>query len=133
MDSSIGLKGPLMKMFIPTKTFKTAVFRNKPWKMYEVICFRSLYIVESNSVTFIKQHHYRPLPDKFPNIYFRIFRGDIFFGIVFAEVGNSGLKPLKLHKKRQFCKLFGKIFGMLEHRFLCEQLQKSIRSEVLVR
>ena len=40
-------------------------------------------------------------------------RETFFLVSVFVEVGNSGLEPVTRERKRQFCKILGRIFETL--------------------
>ena len=68
--------------------------------MYEMIFFRKIEILDSNSVTCIKWHW--PLPGKFRTWYFRALTGNIF-----VKVGNSGLELVTLEKKGKIWEILG--------------------------
>ena len=71
----------LLKIDSTTETFK-----HTPRNIWSAF-FRSVYVLDSNPVTFIKWLHYRPLPSKFPS-YFRTLSENIFLRACFCWSRN---------------------------------------------
>ena len=86
LDSSNCLKGTLLKRFSWefSKTSKTAVSLNIPWKTYEVIFYKRL-VSKRNPVTSIKCRH-RPFSGKRPTIW-ELSQETSSLEFVFAEIG----------------------------------------------
>ena len=55
--------------------------------------------------------------------YFRMLKGHIFWGPVFADVRNSRQQGCSVREKETFLQRFFQIFEILEHHFLSERSQ----------
>ena len=69
------------------QNFQNSSFSKHTLKKHDPIFFRTLQILGSSPVTFIKSFHYRPFPSKFPTIS-EDLEEKFFLEYVFVEVAN---------------------------------------------
>ena len=108
------------------QNFQNRSFSKHTLKKYDPIFFRTLQILGSSPVTFIKSFHYRPFPSKFPTIS-EDSEEKFFLEYVFAEVANPWLVACNVIEKQTISQMFA-IFEILEDLFFSEHFRKSVSS-----
>ena len=108
------------------QNFQNCSFSKHTLKKYDAIFFRTLQILGSSPVIFIKSFHYRPFPSKFPTIS-EDLEEKFFLEYVFVEVANPWLVACNVTEKQTISQMFA-IFEILEDLFFSEHFRKSISS-----
>ena len=108
------------------QNFQNCSFFKHTLKKYDAIFFRTLQILGSSPVTFIKSFHYRPFPSKFLTIS-EDSEEKFFLQYVFVEVANPWLVACNVREKQTNSQMFV-IFEILEDLFPSEHFRKSISS-----